>query len=154
MLFKRFLQFVLHFIKKRRLNPKPRISPQQALGYKGEKFAVQHLKNKGFKVIARNWRHASGEIDIIASDGPVLVFVEVKARSQSSGNAAYYAVNKKKKESLRKACVQYLKSLKVKPKHYRFDVIEVGLMANKAYTIQHHSGVPLFSKYFFVAAKS
>lgn len=152
MLFKKILKFIVQYTQKLALQFGPKISPRQAIGYKGEALAVQHLKDKGFKIIRRNWRHSSGEIDIIASDGPVLVFVEVKARTQSLGNAAYYAVNDKKKDRLRKACAHYLRTLSYKPKHYRFDVIEIGLIPNKPYTVQHHIHVPLFSKYFFVPA--
>ncbi len=125
-------------------------SSSQVLGHRGESLAKKHLRQKGLKVISRNWRHGHLELDFVAWDGEVLVFIEVKTRSYLEGNNAYHAVNKQKKDSLRRACTHYLRALPSKPKHYRFDVIEVGLMPNNTYTIQHHVHVPLFSKYFFI----
>ena len=51
------------------------------LGFKAESLACKLLQNKGYKILARNFRSKFGEIDIVAMDGDVLVFVEVKARN-------------------------------------------------------------------------
>ena len=48
-----------------------------ALGRFGEDTAVRHLEDSGLVILERNWRCSAGEIDIIARDGPVIVFVEV-----------------------------------------------------------------------------
>lgn len=150
MLFQSFYRRILDFF-----NPlygffRSKFSPSQALGNRGERIAESYLRKKRLKVISRNWRHGHLELDLVAWEGEVLVFIEVKTRSCLEGNGAYHAVNKKKKDNLRRACIQYLRALPFKPKHYRFDVIEVGLMPNNTYTIQHHVHVPLFSKYFFI----
>jgi len=50
-------------------------------GRQAEERACQYLKGLGYEIVARNWRCRSGEIDIVARDGNVLAFVEVKARS-------------------------------------------------------------------------
>lgn len=151
MLFQSFYRRILDFF-----NPlygffRSKLSSSQALGHRGERIAENYLKKKGLKILSRNWRHGHLELDLVALDGIVLVFVEVKTRSSLEGNSAYHAVNREKKERLRKASTHYLRALPKKPKHYRFDVIEVGLMPNNTYTIQHHPHVPLFSKYFFIA---
>lgn len=53
------------------------------LGKTGEDIAAEYLVRKGFNIMRRNWRSGHKEVDIIAMDGPTLVFVEVKTRSQS-----------------------------------------------------------------------
>ena len=55
-------------------------TPRSALGDRGENVAARYLRNRGFKIIVRNFRCELGEIDIIARDGKTLVFVEVKTR--------------------------------------------------------------------------
>ncbi|MBI1225118.1 MAG: YraN family protein [Bacteroidetes bacterium] len=50
-------------------------------GKLGEEFTVAHLQQLGFEILETNWRHRRCEVDIIAKDGNVLVFIEVKTRS-------------------------------------------------------------------------
>ena len=61
------------------------LDPRRALGVRGEEDARAFLEDLGLAVIARNERTARGELDLIASDGNVLVFVEVKARHAWGG---------------------------------------------------------------------
>jgi putative endonuclease len=101
---------------------------RQALGQAGERAAERHLCAAGLRVVARNWRNpadAREEIDLVLWDGPVLVFVEVKARAASARVAGYAAVDTRKKAVLRRACRAYLKRLRPSPAHYRFDIVEV-----------------------------
>ena len=51
------------------------------LGRAGEDRAAQHLTTHGYRILDRNWRMRGGELDIVALDGEILVFVEVKVRS-------------------------------------------------------------------------
>ena len=53
------------------------------LGKKGEEIAANYLAEKGYKIIARNWRFGKDEIDIIAEHDNFLVIIEVKTRSSS-----------------------------------------------------------------------
>ena len=57
--------------------------PKKELGARGEELAVRYLKNRGYRILERNYRIKLGEIDIIARDRNTLVFVEVKARSSN-----------------------------------------------------------------------
>lgn len=50
------------------------------LGRRGEEVAAAYLASLGWEIVARNWRTRAGELDIVARDGPWLVFVEVRAR--------------------------------------------------------------------------
>ena len=54
------------------------------LGKRGEQLAVSFLEKKGYQILATNWRHRRAEIDIIAMDEDVLVFVEVKTRNNNN----------------------------------------------------------------------
>lgn len=120
------------------------------IGKKGEQLALNFLKNeKKYKIITSNWTYKKDEIDIIAKDTDVLVFIEVKTRtSNTSLISQYYSVTKKKKKNLARACKAYLKYAKPKPVHFRFDIILVKLCKNEENIVEHYSNIKLFSKNF------
>ncbi len=70
------------------------------LGKKGEEIAEEYLKQKGYTVLATNWHYGKTEIDIIASQGGYIVFVEVKTRSTAYFGEPYTSVTKSKQKSL------------------------------------------------------
>ena len=75
----------------------------------GEIIATNYLKQKGYKIIANNYKNPIGEIDIIAQDKNYLVFVEVKTRiSRAFGDPAE-AVNYFKQQKIRQVATMYLK---------------------------------------------
>lgn len=96
------------------------------LGKRGESIAIDHLIEKGYIILETNWRFSRAEIDIIARDGQVLVFVEVKTRSTDFFGAPEWAVTSKKKNLLIDAASAYMAAI-----HYeweiRFDIISVVL---------------------------
>lgn len=97
-------------------------------GEAGETAAAEHLKRAGLKVLARNWRNpadAREEIDLVCSDGEVLVFVEVKTRKSGALVGGYQAVDRRKKEVLLRACGAYLSRLRPPARQYRFDIVVV-----------------------------
>jgi putative endonuclease len=53
---------------------------RQALGRRGENLAARHLTDKGYEIVARNWRCENGELDLVARDSNCLVMVEVRTR--------------------------------------------------------------------------
>lgn len=57
---------------------------KDAVGRFGEDLAARYLRDQGMSILERNWRCPRGELDIVAEDGPELVFVEVKTRSTSA----------------------------------------------------------------------
>ncbi|OAI50588.1 hypothetical protein AYO37_00205 [Opitutia bacterium SCGC AG-212-L18] len=121
------------------------------LGIRGEKLAVRFLKReKGYRVIERNWRCKNEEIDIIAEDGEVLVFFEVKTSMGESLVPTYYRVTAKKKRVLERACKRYLRSRSPRKKHFRFDIITVKFCQEGKSSIEHYMNVRLFSKNFHV----
>lgn len=116
-------------------------------GAEGERTAARYLEQQGWKVLVRNWRNPKDrreEIDLVCRDGDVLVFVEVKARAASAKVPGYYAVNRRKKTVLLRACRAYLRRLQTAPVTYRFDVVEVATHATAAPHVLHFENVPLF----------
>jgi putative endonuclease len=103
---------------------KARPSPQ-AWGRVGEKAAVSFLRRKRFRVVETGYRFQRGEIDIIAYDGPVLVFVEVKARQGRGYGFPEEAVTAAKRRQLRKIALAYLVRHGIRGVPCRFDVIAV-----------------------------
>ena len=98
------------------------------LGRIGEDLAVRHLEGLGYRIVARNWRAAAGdvrgEIDVIAHDGRCLVFCEVKSRRRSVLDDAYAAVNWSKQRQLRRLAALYLAGRRDSVE-VRFDVVAV-----------------------------
>ncbi len=98
----------------------------QELGRWGEWRAGQFLRQKGFRLLLQNVRMPCGEIDWIAVDGEILVFVEVKTRDLELTDHPIFAIDWKKRKRLRKASRLYLRSLRLPhPPTFRFDAVEV-----------------------------
>jgi putative endonuclease len=94
-------------------------------GTKAEDLAARHLKKQGFKIICRNWRAKTAEVDIIAEDGPTLVFIEVKARSTRQFGLPEEAVTPHKQQKMARAAMDFV-IRKKKDAPMRFDVISIG----------------------------
>ncbi|MDD3593063.1 MAG: YraN family protein [Candidatus Gastranaerophilales bacterium] len=95
-------------------------------GNNGEDLAVEFLQQSGFKIIERNWHYGKlGEIDIIAVDKDVLVFVEVKARRSLACGHPLEAISYKKLEQIKMTGLAYLSQCSQKYNSYRFDAISV-----------------------------
>lgn len=121
----------------------------------GEEQAADWLsRERRFRILARNWRSAQDrrdELDLVAMDGEVLVFVEVKTRSATARVSGYHAINRRKKTVLRRACDAYLRSTPsgLRPPTFRFDVVEVARAQEAGKTvISHFENVPLFRRYY------
>jgi putative endonuclease len=107
------------------------IAATQATGRKGEDIAHRFLKKNGFDILARRFRLAdgSGEIDIIAREGDIIVFVEVKTRHTSSYGAPERAMGGDKERNLVRAARSYLLKVGAEWSQARFDIVTV-LIAN------------------------
>lgn len=106
------------------------------MGDRAEKIACGYLKLQGYEILERNFYARTGEIDIIAKDGDVLVFVEVKYRKNENKGFPGEAVDKRKQQRIQKTAVWYMKT-----KHQsfdqpiRFDVVEI--LGKKIRVIKH-----------------
>jgi len=95
-------------------------------GIWGEKVAARFLKRKGMKIIGRRVRvTARDELDLVARDEGVLVFVEVKTRGTEEFGRPLNAVNRRKRQVLSRAAVRYLARLRDPDVNFRFDIVEV-----------------------------
>lgn len=96
------------------------------LGRTGEDLAAQHLERRGFRIVARNHRTRYGELDVIAHDGRVLVFAEVKTRRAGSGTP-WDTLDERKCRQVRRMAAAWLAQAPDRPRsaELRFDAIGV-----------------------------
>jgi putative endonuclease len=94
------------------------------IGNNGESIAANYLQENGFIILERNWRHGHLELDIIASYGIKLHFVEVKTRRTQKFGHPEESITPKKMEHLKKAAEAYL-LLNPQWEHIQFDVISI-----------------------------
>jgi putative endonuclease len=141
-----------------RLTPASPPAGNAGSGARGEQAAADFLQHRhGFAIVTRNWRSPRDrrdEIDLVARDGEVLVFVEVKARADTALVSGYHTVDKRKKRALRRAVHAYLTALKEPPLTFRFDVVEVALNDQLPPQCLHFENVPLFPKGYHVARQN
>jgi putative endonuclease len=95
----------------------------------GEDMAHRYLRRRGCTVVARNYRppSAGGEIDVVAWDGVVLVFVEVKTRSSTEFGEPERAVDAEKRRNLTRAARDYARRAGVEWQQTRFDIVSIVL---------------------------
>ena len=100
---------------------------RQQRGRIGERVAVALLRRAGYEILEQNVRCGRVELDIIARDGPVLVFVEVKARWSERYGAPEEAITPAKRRNLLSAAEQYLRSRHLEDSTWRVDVLALRL---------------------------
>lgn len=99
-------------------------------GKKGEELVISYLKNLNYSILEVNYRTPIGEIDIIALDENILVFVEVKSRKSRKYGEAAEAVNMYKQQKIINTAMLYLQSKGYTNIQSRFDVVEVYYIGN------------------------
>ena len=98
---------------------------RQSLGKRGEDLACEELKKRGYVIVERRFRTRFGELDIVARDGHVLVFVEVRARSSCRFGTPFESVTWKKRQRLSQMAAAYLFVKRLTGVACRFDVVSV-----------------------------
>ena len=93
----------------------------------GESLAVRHLKARGYRILAQNYRARRGEIDIVAQDGEFTVFVEVKTRRSLKFGLPQASVTLQKQRQISKVALAYLQAQNLMDVPCRFDVIAIHL---------------------------
>jgi putative endonuclease len=96
-------------------------------GKRGEDLAAASLEKAGYRILERNYRCRFGEIDIIAEEGRVLVFVEVKCRRTELFGDPLEAVGPRKQRKISKISLHYLAERHLEHRAARFDVVAVHL---------------------------
>jgi putative endonuclease len=111
----------------RRLTFKCDLAPldRRDLAVAGEDAAAGLLIAKGYRILARNYRTSSGELDIIARQADELVFVEVKSRTSEEFGSPAYSVSKAKQRKLASLARGYVAQKIRKEVAWRFDIVEV-----------------------------
>ncbi len=95
------------------------------LGRTGERLAERHLKRAGYRLLARNFRAAGAEIDLVAAEGDTIVFVEVKTRLDIKAGRPEEAVDSRKQARIRRAAEIYLSRHRAHNAPVRFDVVAI-----------------------------
>lgn len=113
------------------------MSRQKTLGKLGEDCAAKFLVAKGYTIVARNFRIRSAEIDIIARADDVIVFAEVKARSNIRHGLPREAVTFRKQQKIIEAASIFLQDENFSDCACRFDVVEVFFAGECVAEINH-----------------
>ena len=98
---------------------------RQLLGAQGERAAEKLLRRQRYTIVRRNYRCPAGEIDRVALDGKVVVFVEVKTRTQPGFGTPLEAVDHRKQQQIIRAARYYLSENDLHDRDARFDVVGV-----------------------------
>lgn len=134
-LFARLMYRALLWKERQRARQKGRAGPRQTggetvqvlIGRRGETLAYWYLRQAGYQIVARNWtsKRRRGELDLVAWDGPVLSFVEVKTRGSTVSGPPEAAVARLKQRRIVSTAREYLQRLRRHDVTYRFDIVSV-----------------------------
>ncbi len=121
---KSFLKRLFDYIFKNRNN---RTLPKENLikGKLGENTAAKYLKKNGYKIVERNYRCKFGEIDIIALDGDILAFIEIKTRSSRKHIPPEFTVTRNKQNKIKRSASCYLGRHGIEDRDCRFDIAAI-----------------------------
>jgi putative endonuclease len=116
---------------------------KDAVGRFGEDLAARYLDAAGLQLLERNWRCSEGELDIVARDGDVICFVEVKTRSTTAFGAPVEAMTPAKVARIHRLALRWLDEHResVGWRAMRFDVVSVVRLAPGGPTVEHLRGV-------------
>ena len=102
------------------------------MGEFGEKVAAAWLRADGCRILGRNFRaRGGGEVDIVARDGALLLFIEVKTRREGTPIRPYAAVDAAKRKLVERGANAWLSRLGRRNLPWRFDVMEIYLEDGK-----------------------
>mgnify|MGYP006278149055 CR=1 FL=1 len=103
---------------------------------RGEELAAGALERAGLEVLDRNWRAGRRELDLVAREGDVVAFVEVKTRSPGP-QAPLEAIGPAKRRDLRRAAGAWIRAHPGVGREFRFDAVAVHLLADGRHRIHH-----------------
>lgn len=109
---------------------------RKSLGKAGEDLAERYLKRQGYAIVERNYRCPLGEIDLIALNKRVVVFVEVKTRRVDTSGAPLESVNAVKQRRLKRTALHYLSKHRLHDRDVQFDVVGISLRSDPP-AVQH-----------------
>jgi putative endonuclease len=97
-----------------------------SFGRKAEILAIDYIRSLGYRVVASGYRTRDGEVDIIAWDGEILVFIEVKARRSSEPGED--SVGSSKQRRIIRAAQTYIARHRLQQKPHRFDILAITIL--------------------------
>ncbi|PID58525.1 YraN family protein [candidate division KSB3 bacterium] len=108
------------------------------IGKKGEQLAYEYILRQGYTVLERNFRCKLGEIDLIAGDRNMVVFLEVRTKSSTACGPAYNSVTPRKQQHVKRTALFYIAQRNLVNTQFRFDVIGITLnLSNGTHTLDH-----------------
>lgn len=110
---------------KQKIEELPYKRNKRTVGTEGEQLAVKFLKKDGYKILQRNYRCRSGEIDVVCYDHGTIVFVEVKTRYSEKYGPPELSVTEAKKNQIVKVALHYAAEKKIEGVDLRFDVVSI-----------------------------
>lgn len=113
------------------LRPRP-------LGERGERLAARHLKRRGYKIVGRRQQTKYGELDLVAVQGRMVVFVEVKTRRSHDAGHPAEAVDARKQAQLTRLALAYLKRHGLTNHSARFDVVAITWPKDGKPRVEHY----------------
>jgi putative endonuclease len=116
------------------------MAAKDALGKRGEDYAVRYLQERGYRLIDRNWRCAQGEIDVIVQHGRQFVFVEVKTRSSTAFGHPFEAITPAKLARLRRLVAAWCAQAERPVNCVRIDAVAV-IGVDENAVVEHIRGV-------------
>ncbi|MDX2077872.1 MAG: YraN family protein [bacterium] len=108
---------------------------KQTTGKLGESLAVDYLQKNGYRIITTNWRCKWGEIDIVAYDGQVVVFIEVKTRHSANTESAFENMTPAKMRKFIRSAYTYADKNQILT--WRIDAIAIALNRSSSPIIEH-----------------
>ena len=109
-----------------------------ALGRAGERAAAKYLESQFCRVLARNCRTGAGELDIVALDGAVMLFVEVKTLREKPGFTPLGNLSLRQRRRNRLAAKAYMEMVDEEVEAVRFDLIEVVFRGRRVVELRRH----------------
>lgn len=130
-------QQILHFVGIFQHFIHLQLTIQRKHGQWGEDLAADYLTGAGLELLARNWRYKRAEIDLIARENGILVFIEVKAKNSVDFGRPEEMVNRRKQRLLIDAAMAYMRSVGYEWE-IRFDIIAILGEPDKLKEIVHY----------------
>jgi putative endonuclease len=114
------------------------IAPHLRQGRRGERMACRYLMRRGFDILARRYQGAGGELDLVAFEGAVLVFIEVKTRASRDFGDPSEFVDWPKQQRFRRAAEEFIARYDLGAYAFRFDIVSVVAPGTPSEVISHY----------------
>lgn len=120
------------------------VDTRRIFGTRGEDLAASYLKDRGYRILAKQFRGSAGEVDLVAQQGSEFVFVEVKSRQSLAYGYPEEAVTPAKLRKIARVAEEYLFTSALLDAPWRVDVIAILAAPGNEPEIAHftHVGLP------------